>query len=255
MSITNPENNNKKPKKIMSKSILQILAIALFFFLIGYVLTYPYELSYHGSDTVVLLEDSYEETSLEGLINRKEFKGKVMYIKIWEPFDTETKPYTEIKPYTDKEMDILKNQQDSLNDGLQSNEYSLLFSREMECGIVKSITVEEQLDALENISRKYKNSNVAFIYITVPDNDMTSRKDDFRKWKTAVKEYKIPGYHMIMNPELVKLVRQHQREATNNSFLPFFLLADKQGKITDYNAPWPQDTALLYAQINHLLAN
>lgn len=230
------------------KNIVQILGIILFFFLIGYLLTYPYELSYHGSKTVILLEDSYEKTSLEELINRKEFKGKVLYIRIWEPFDNE------VKPYTLSELDTFQSRLDSLKDDTTSDEYKLL-SMKVEGHILQSISIEEQLDALETISRKYKNSDVTFIYITDPDNDSQSRKDDLRKWKMAVKKYATPGYHMIMNPKLVKLVKQHLKETTNNGYLPFYLLANKQGNIIKYQAPWPQDTALLYPQLNHLLAN
>jgi hypothetical protein len=232
----------------MTKSFFQILAIVLFFFIVGYVLTYPYELSYHGSETVILLEDSYENTSLEELINRKEFKGKVLYIRIWEPFDTE------VKPYTDKELKTFKSQLDSLKDDTDSDEYKLL-AMKVEDRIVQAVSIEEQLNALEIISNKYKNSDVAFIYITDPDNHSESRKNDLRKWKTAVKKYETPGYHMIMNPELVRQIKQHLKERTNNSYLPFFLLANKLGNIVDYQAPWPQDTALLYPQINHLLSN
>jgi len=232
----------------MTRNILQILSIILFFFLIGYVLTFPYELSYQGNDEIVLLEDSYEKTSLEELINRKEFKGKALYIKIWEPFDTE------FKPYTDKELKTFKNQLDSLKDNPDSDEYKRL-SMKLKGRMVQRVSTEEQLYALKIVSNKYKNSNVAFVYITDPDNDSSDKKDDFRKWKMAVKEYKIAGYHLIMNPKLVEQVRQTVNEFTNNQFFPFYLLADKQGNVANYQASWPQDTTLLYSQIDSLLVN
>jgi hypothetical protein len=232
----------------MAKKILQILGIILFFFLIGYILTYPYELSYHGSDTVVLLEDSYEVISLEELVNRKEFKGKVLYIRIWEPFDTE------YKPYTDKELETFRNQLDSLKENTDSNEYKR-FAMKIEGRILQKISIEEQLDALETIFCKYKNSDVAFVFITDPDNDFQSRKDDLRKWKLAVKKYETAGYHLIMNPKLAIQTRQHFKKTTNSGALPRYLLADKQGNILNNQAPYPQDTTLLCPQINQLLAN
>lgn len=232
---------------MMIKNILQILGIALFFFLIGYVLTYPYELSYNGSETVVLLDDSYEKTSLEELINRKEFEGKVLYIRVWEPFDTEARPYTDI------EQESFQKQLDSLKGNTDSNEYRHL-SMKVKGRLLQRISIEEQLDALEIISSKYQNSNVAFVYITDPDNDFISKKDDLRKWKMAVKKYETSGYHLIMNPSLAKQIRQHFNEITNSGVLPKYLLVDKQGNI-NYRTPWPLDTTLLYPQINQLLHN
>lgn len=232
----------------MTKTIVQIFGIILFFFLIGYILTYPYELSYQGSDTVVLLEDSYEKTSLNELISRDEFKGKVLYIRIWEPFDTE------IKPYSDKELETFRNQLDSLKDNTDSDEYKLL-SMKLEGRIFQSVSIEYQLSAIEMLAQKYKNEDIAFVYIANPDNNSQSRKDDFREWKMAVKRYKTPGYHMVLNPKLGKQVRMHFKETMKNAYLPFYLLADKQGNITDYQAPWPQDTTSLNPLINHLLAN
>lgn len=231
----------------MIKNILQILGIALFFFLIGYVLTYPYELSYNGSKSVVLLEDSYEKTSLEELVNRKEFEGKVLYVRIWEPFDTE------VRPYTDIERESFQRQLDSLKDDTTSNEYFHL-SMKVKGRFLQSVSIKEQLYALETISCKYKNRNVAFVYITDPNNDFISRKDDLRKWKMAVKKYETPGYHLIMNPSLAKQIRQHFKERTNCGILPKYILVDKQGNV-NYSTPWPKDTTLLYPQINQLLQN
>ena len=171
-----------------------------------------------------------------------------MYIKIWEPFDTE------FKPYTDKELKTFKSQLDSLKDNPDSDKYKRLLMK-LKGRMVHEVSTDEQLNVLKIVSNKYKNSDLAFIYIIDPDNDSSDKKDDFRKWKMAVKEYKIAGYHLIMNHELVEQVRQTVYEITNNRFFPFYLLADKQGQIVNYQAPWPQDTTLLYLQIDSLLVN
>jgi hypothetical protein len=231
---------------MMMKKILQILSIALFFFLIGYALTYPYELSYHGSETVILLEDSYEKTSLEALIDREEFKGKVLYIRIWQPF------WTEYKSYTMNELETMQSRLDSLKNDTTSEDYKTL-STEVQGRTLQYSSIEEQLIALDTISQKYKNSDIAFIYIADPYNSYPSRKDYLRKWKMAVKQHESPGYHLIMNPELANQVRQ-RIDSTYNGCYPRYLLANKQGKIINYEAAWPQDTVLLYPQINHLLA-
>lgn len=226
----------------MKKSILQIMGIILFFFLIAYFLTYPYELSYNGNDSIILLEDSYEKTSLEELINRKELNGKVLYIRLWEPFDTET------KDYTGKELEAFEHRLDSLRKQNSSVKYNL-YTTDKEGVKSLKIPIEEQINALNTIYNKYKTSDVALVYIADPDNDLISKKDDFRKWIKGVKEFGTPGYHMILNQELLKKIH-----GKLNDYLPYFLLADKQGNIVNYQAPWPQDTVLLYPQIEHLLA-
>lgn len=241
----------------MSKNIIQILAITLFFFIIGFVLTYPYELSYSGNENVVVMEDSYEETSLEGLTDREEFKGKVLYIRIWEPFDSETRRFSVIESPTEEELDMLRSQVDSLNKSLQSYQYSIILSSEMNyAGIARAVPVREQIDALEYDYMKYNSREVAFISVADPDNESGSRKDDIRKWKRALKEYDIPGYHMIMNPELIELISSKYRdEVSGFSFLPYYFIADKEGNIVNYQAPWPQDTLSLFSEIDNLLAN
>ncbi|MDW7692995.1 hypothetical protein R9C00_10305 [Flammeovirgaceae bacterium SG7u.111] len=220
------------------KSIFQILGIALFFFLIGYFLTYPYELSYQGNETIILLEDSYECASMEELVNRKEFDGKVLYIRIWEPFDNE------IKPYNSKELAAFHSKYE-----LDPDESILLRAQGR---VVRTVPLEKQLAAFDSVYQKYKNQPAAIVYITMPDNDFPNREDDFRKWKIAIKKYEIQGYHLVTNPELNKSIR---RDSTIEGPLPFHLLVDKEGQIVNYQAPWPQDTSLLYPAINILLAN
>ncbi|MDN5204624.1 hypothetical protein QQ008_24745 [Fulvivirgaceae bacterium BMA10] len=70
------------------KITLKILGIAAFFIAIGYVLTYPFELSYSGTNTVKILVESEHFSDLDDLIKRKEFNGKVLYISIAEPFES-----------------------------------------------------------------------------------------------------------------------------------------------------------------------
>lgn len=90
------------------KTLLRISGISLVVFIFGYLLTYPYELHFSGTDEVKLISDSDSITSLTQVINHKEFKNKVLYIKIWEPYDDDTKGLSElIKKYKDKDIEFL----------------------------------------------------------------------------------------------------------------------------------------------------
>lgn len=228
------------------KNIFQILGIVLFFFLIGYVLTYPYELSYQGNESVTLFEESYQKTSLEEILGIKELKGKILYVRIWEPFDTEVRPYTEL------ERDSFRRQLQVLKNDSTSKEYRTL-SAKLESNRLKRIFIEEQHKAIESIRNKFKDKDVAFVFIADPDNDFTGSKDDFRKWKTAVKKHKIPGYHLIMNRNLAKHTRQYFQEIPKTRFLPKYFLVDKEGEF--YSASYPEDTTKVFLQINELLQN
>jgi hypothetical protein len=233
---------------MITKNILQIAGISLFFFLIGFFLTYPYELSYNGNEKVVLLEDSYDDTSLEALINKKEFHGKVLYIRIWEPFDPESRSYTE------EERKVFQKQLEDLKDDSTSAAYQSLLWK-VEGRTVKSLSVQKQLDAIESVAQKFDNKEVAFVFITDPDSNFKSRKDDLRKWKKAVKKFQTPGYHLILNPQMAKYLRQHFNKTRGRGVLPHYLLADKRRKVIEHQVPWPQDTALLYSRINQLLSH
>jgi len=69
------------------KVVGKIVGVIVLFIGLGYAITYPYELSYSGSDDIILIEDSYSFSTISDIINRKEFKNKVLYIDVSEPFD------------------------------------------------------------------------------------------------------------------------------------------------------------------------
>ena len=79
------------------KTILQIIGIATLFSIVGFGITYPYELSYSGTDSIKLIKNSYEFNSLSEIIERDEFKNKVLYIDLSEPFDISFKNEMELK--------------------------------------------------------------------------------------------------------------------------------------------------------------
>ncbi len=65
----------------MKKDILKIVGIIAFFSLLGYVITYPYEVKLDNKD-MVLIEDMHGKkfNTLEDIINYPELKGKNLYI-------------------------------------------------------------------------------------------------------------------------------------------------------------------------------
>ncbi|UZR96409.1 hypothetical protein [Chondrinema litorale] len=230
------------------KTLLQILGIVSLFFLLGYVLTYPYELSYRGNDAIKLFEDSYEKASFEELINRKEFEGKVLYVKIWEPFDEGNMPYTR------HQQEVFKDLLDSIRNDIGLEEYKFLSLR-LRAGIGQSVPTPAQIAAIESVNLKYNSRDFAMLHIANPDTRSKTKNDDFRKWKMAIKKYKLQGYHLLMNANCYKQVRQSILEKTKHPYLllPLYLLIDKQGHITNYQAAWPQDSTMLYTQIDSLL--
>lgn len=228
------------------KVILKIASISLFFFIIGYILTYPYELLYGGDDNIKLIEESYECKSLEELLDRKEFRGKVLYVKIWEPFEHE------VKSYTEEEFVQYRKKLDSLKSDPDSPEYkktSLILNGR----IVKSYKIENQVDNLLKVSSRYIGKDVEFIYVTYPDSDTKKKRDDMRKWKTAMKKFKIKGYHLIMNHKLFTQIRDQYRERNEHRYLPYQILCNKRGEIVNLEAAWPQNQKLLISQIDKLL--
>lgn len=228
------------------KTTSRILGIVIFFFLFGYILTYPYELSYHGNNEIVLLEDSYKDSTFEQLIGRDEFKNKVLYIKIWEPFEPE------VIPYTQSELEKLRIKRDSLwkvNDSTDLEHLDLMIS-----GVfVQTAEIEDHLKYYFEVMEDYKKRDVEFIHIANPDSDTKTRTDDFRKWKAAIKKYKIPGFHLIMNSELSEKVRVKIQEITKYRYLPHYILVDKHGRIVTGGAPGPDNKSLLYPQLDSLL--
>jgi hypothetical protein len=230
------------------KTTFHILGIVIFFFLFACVLTFPYELSYHGADEIILLEDSYKDTSFQELIARNEFKNKVLYIKIWEPFEQE------VIPYTENELERLQIKRDILKNVNDSTEFEHV-DRLTNGVIIQATDIEDHLKYFFEVMKDYKKRDVEFIHIANPDSDTKTRTDDLRKWKAAIKKYKISGYHLIMNPELSEKVRTEIREITNLKYLPQYLLVDKHGRIELKGAPWPDNKSLLYPQLDSLLEN
>ncbi len=65
----------------MTKDILKIAGIVTFFALLGYVLTYPYEVELLENKDMVLYGDILANQSLEDIINHPDLKNNILYME------------------------------------------------------------------------------------------------------------------------------------------------------------------------------
>ncbi|MDO5969287.1 hypothetical protein Q4Q35_05655 [Flavivirga aquimarina] len=216
--------------------LLKILGIVLSFTLIGYALTYPYELSYTGEDGVILIEDPKEFTSIEQVIHRPEFKNKVLYVRIGEPLEAEI-----LRP--------------NYNDN-KANKIIVRDNGEKQIIHSKSQPYYFQLQRLSELKEHYSNQEVVLVFIDFPDSDTNTQEDDIRKWKAIIKKYKVKGCHVMMNSKAyLKMRHDIEKEKGIPSYLHYNLLVSKNGKIVNDNAPSPSfNKEKLYREIDSLLA-
>ncbi len=217
------------------KKIFQILGIIIFFSLIGFALTYPYELAYKGTEDIKLIEESYEYTSLEQVTNRPEFKGKVLFIRVGGRFESERV----IPDYVGKE----ENKIIIGNDG----EKYIIHS--------KSSPNNYQLNALSEMRNHYKGKEVEMIYLIFPYGETNQKEDNLRIWKSLIKKYPTKGYHLIISKKLYRKIRGSRDIVKNgNYFFPYNLITNKYGSIIEYDAPSPIfEKEKLYVELDSIL--
>jgi hypothetical protein len=218
----------------MKKNILKIISIVTFFSAMAFALTYPYELSYNGTEDVRLIEESHEYTSLEQVINRPEFKGEVLFIRVGYVFESER-----IIP----------------NNSKFENTHS--FSEDGTPYIVHSVKdpYVYQINTLCEMNEKYKDK-VKMIYLSLPPyyKSSQSNQDGLRKWKAFIKRYPVKGYHLRMSNELRKKLRDLKVSNNDKYIFPYNLIIDKKGKIIDTIAPSPIfEKQKLYRKLDSIL--
>ncbi|AOW08524.1 hypothetical protein [Flavobacterium gilvum] len=228
------------------KTTLQIIGIASFFAIIGYVLTYPYELSYSGEKDIILIEDSHDISSVSELTHRDEFKNKVLYIKIWEPDASEIFRYTQedLKKLTNREKSFFKN--DITTNDKESNEFIA------NGGILKYYDPEDQFYYQPALINTYKNKDIVFVYLTAFKSDFEKKEDKLRRWKSVIKRHKIEGCHIILSYDSFENLKKEIPDL-NEFNLPHNLIVDKKGVIINYNAPNPRDKELLFPELDAAL--
>jgi hypothetical protein len=200
------------------KITLKIIGIVAFFSLVAYTLTYPYELTYKGTEDIILIEESYKYTSLEQVINRPEFKDKVLFIHIGEPLETELL----IPNYTGNNA----NKVTTVN-----NEKRIIYSKSKPYGY--------QLKKLSELNNRYKDKDFKLIFLSNSDSHTEKKYDDIRKWKTIIKKYEIEGTHLIMNEELHTKMRAKAKNITGKRFFPLNIIVNKKGEIINNNGTSP----------------
>jgi len=216
------------------KRTIQIISIILFFSVMGYALTYPYELSYHGDDEIIIIEESYEFKSLEEVINRPEFKNKVLYIRLGTPLESEI-----LIP------DYYGDAENKVSIGRDGNK-RIIHS--------KSKPNEYQLRTLAEMKSHYKNAELEMLFLSFSDSKSNQKNDEFRKWKAIVKKNKIKGYHLIMSTKFYKEMRDRPKPKKRKTIFPYNLIVNKQGVVVNSNAPSPSfDKERLYAELDSIL--
>lgn len=68
---------------VIIKKISKILAIVISVVVIGYVFKYFNDLNFKGNEDIILIDNYKGIKTLNELISRKDFKGKVLYIDLW----------------------------------------------------------------------------------------------------------------------------------------------------------------------------
>lgn len=95
-----------------AKTILLISGIAVFLAISGYGVKYFYDISYEGNNTVKLVKNYDQIRTLNELVKKQEFKGKVLYIDLWgvycRPCIEEFKYAAELKKtFKNKEVEFI----------------------------------------------------------------------------------------------------------------------------------------------------
>ena len=200
------------------KAILKIISIITFFSLVSYTLTYPYELAYSGEEGIVLIEESYESNSLEQLINRPEFKDKVLYITLGNLLESEV-------------IKVKKEDYDNTNKNFKDNRIKIFKASEFK-------TKEYRLKKNSELYERYAEKDFILIHLSIPYY-VNQKKDALRNWKTEIKESKIKGTHCIMSPDLLKKMNAKIKNTTTEPLFPHAFIINKQGEIIYNNAPSP----------------
>lgn len=106
-----------------------------------------------------------------------------------------------------------------------------------------------EFEYMPALKEKYKNEDVAFIYLSAPYN----RFDDTQKWKSGIKKYNLEGYNALMSMDFYNEIWKEVPKMKNPFSIPHYLIIDKNGKIINPNAPRPSGKETLYVELDKLL--
>lgn len=108
---------------------------------------------------------------------------------------------------------------------------------------------KEELQYVPELKAKFKDKNVAFVYLDMDDD----RQDDF--WKQFIKVNRMEGLHLRKNRQTIApFWDELLANVTDKSqSYPRFFIFDKEGKLTIPNALRPSNREELYQQIERVL--
>lgn len=223
------------------EKIAQIAGIILFFTLAAFVITYPYELAYTGTEDIKPIDESYEYTSIEQVLDRPEFKNKVLYIRIGEPLEDEIINPKKYEPANSNQV-IVK----------EDGEKAIVHSRRL--------PYEYQLQTLKETRNRYKDKGFEMVFLSDSDSDVMpkspkKKKEDLRKWKSIIKKYKIAGHHFIMSPEFYSdMVVQLKEIKKNGPLFPHNVIIGRHGILINNNALSPSyEKERLYKELDSII--
>ncbi|HDO28104.1 MAG TPA: TlpA family protein disulfide reductase [Bacteroidetes bacterium] len=81
----------------------------------------------------------------------------------------------------------------------------------------------------QKLKKQFKGRDVVFLYFSTDNNA--------EKWEKAIKQMHINGINYRANPK----VRNEIVREFNLQYIPRYILIDKNGKVTDYNAKRPSN--------------
>jgi thiol-disulfide isomerase/thioredoxin len=171
----------------------------------------------HNADYTFINDSTNEYSSIEAILELQEFRNKVVFIDIWG---------IGCKPCMD-EMDYSK-----------------------------------------DLKNEFINEQIAYLYLCVrPTNKLSGEMNNAlsQTWKEIVSHKELKGVNILMSKECYnegfKLKHLDTYAKIDTSIMkgyihfgiPLYLIANKEGKIVNYNAHRPSTGKLLYSQIQSIL--
>jgi thiol-disulfide isomerase/thioredoxin len=171
----------------------------------------------HNADYTFINDSTNEYSSIEAILELQEFRNKVVFIDIWG---------IGCKPCMD-EMDYLK-----------------------------------------DLKNEFINEQIAYLYLCIrPTRKLSSEMNNAlsQTWKEIVSHKELKGVNILMSKECYnegfKLKHLDTYAKIDTSIMkgyihfgiPFYLIANKEGKIINYNAHRPSTGKLLYSEIQSIL--
>lgn len=126
----------------------------------------------------------------------------------------------------------------------------------------------DEMDYIKDLKNEFINEQIAYLYLCVrPTSKLSSEMNNAlpQKWKEIVSHKELKGVNILMSKECYnegfKLKHLDTYAKIDTSIMkgyihfgiPLYLIANKEGKIVNYNAHRPSKGKLLYSQIQSIL--